>query len=274
MNKGDYRDLFDLSGKVAVVTGGIGILGKCFCKGLAEFGASVAVVDLGNDETTNFAEELSGIYGVRCTGVGADVSEQLSVKNMVSLVESELGTIDVLLNNAASKGDDLNRFFDSVEDFSLDTWRKIMSVNLDGMFLVAREAGMRMATRGHGSIIQTASIYGLMGPDQRIYEGSSYMGRSINTPPVYSASKSGVIGLTKYLATYWANKGIRVNSLTPGGIESGQNELFRSRYSNRVPMNRMAQPDEIVGALIFLASDASSYITGQNIVVDGGLSAW
>jgi NAD(P)-dependent dehydrogenase (short-subunit alcohol dehydrogenase family) len=274
MSKSNYRDLFELSGKIAVVTGGIGILGKHFCKGLAEFGASVAVVDLNELQAIELAEELNLLYGSQCIGVGADVADEISVRKMVSRVESALGPIDILHNNAASKGDDVNRFFDSVETFRIETWRQIMSVNLDGMFLVAREVGSYMAARGSGSIIQTASIYGVVGPDQRIYDGSSYMGRSINTPPVYSASKSGVIGLTKYLATYWANKGIRVNSLTPGGVESGQNELFQSRYSNRVPMNRMAQPDEMVGALIFLASDASSYITGQNIVVDGGLSAW
>jgi NAD(P)-dependent dehydrogenase (short-subunit alcohol dehydrogenase family) len=149
-----------------------------------------------------------------------------------------------------------------------------MAVNLDGMFLVAREIGQRMARRGGGSIIQTASIYGALAPDQRIYEGSEYLGRPINTPPVYSASKAGVIGLTRHLAAYWADKGVRVNAITPGGVESGQNDTFQRRYAARVPMGRMARRDEMVGALIFLASDASSYITGQNIMVDGGLSAW
>ena len=131
-----------------------------------------------------------------------------------------------------------------------------------------------MATQGLGSIIQTASIYAVVGPDQRIYEGSLYEGRPINTPPVYSASKAGVVGLTKYLATYWGGKGVRVNTLTPGGVASGQNETFVGRYSARVPLGRMADSKEIATALVFLASDASSYITGQNLIVDGGLSAW
>jgi NAD(P)-dependent dehydrogenase (short-subunit alcohol dehydrogenase family) len=125
-----------------------------------------------------------------------------------------------------------------------------------------------------GSIIQTASIYGLLGPDPRIYQGSSYMGRAINTPVVYSASKAAVIGLTKHLATYWADKNIRVNCLTPGGVESGQNDSFKEKYSNRVPLGRMAQPEEMVGALLYLASNASSYMTGQNIIIDGGWSTW
>jgi NAD(P)-dependent dehydrogenase (short-subunit alcohol dehydrogenase family) len=131
-----------------------------------------------------------------------------------------------------------------------------------------------MAGRGYGSIVQTASIYGLMAPDQRIYEGSEYLGRAINTPPVYTASKAGVIGLTKHLATYWGAQGVRVNTLTPGGVESGQNETFKQRYGARVPLGRMARADEMVGAILFLVSDAASYVTGQNIAVDGGLSAW
>jgi NAD(P)-dependent dehydrogenase (short-subunit alcohol dehydrogenase family) len=149
-----------------------------------------------------------------------------------------------------------------------------MAVNLDGMFNVAQVFGAQMAERSYGSIVQTASIYGLMGPDQRIYEGSEYLGRAINTPAVYTASKAGVIGLTKHLATYWAARGVRVNTLTPGGVESGQNDTFKQRYGARVPLGRMARADEMVGAMLFLVSDAASYVTGQNIAVDGGLSAW
>lgn len=150
-----------------------------------------------------------------------------------------------------------------------------MSVNLDGMFLAAQAIGSQMIKQGKGgSIIQTSSIYGILGPDQRIYEGSYYLERKINTPAVYSASKAAVIGLSKYLAAYWADKKIRVNTLTPGGSESGQNDVFVKKYSARTPLGRMGRPDEMVAALIFLASEASSYVTGQNIVVDGGLSAW
>jgi NAD(P)-dependent dehydrogenase (short-subunit alcohol dehydrogenase family) len=150
-----------------------------------------------------------------------------------------------------------------------------MSVNVDGMFLVAQAVGRKMIEQGTGgSIIQTSSIYGILAPDKRIYEGSFYLGRQIGTPAVYSTSKSAVVGLTRHLAAYWADKGIRVNTLTPGGVESGQNETFKERYSARIPLGRMAQGEEMVGALIFLASEASSYITGQNIVVDGGLSIW
>lgn len=274
MNRDTYRKLFELTGKVAVVTGGIGILGQRFCAGLADFGAHVAVVDLDETKAVEFARELTVAFGVPCLGVGCNVADPTSVESMVVRVEAELGPIGILHNNAATKGSDLNKFFTPTEDFPLETWREVMAVNLDGMFLVAQAVGRRMVARGKGSIIQTASIYGVMGPDQRIYEGSEYMGHGINTPPVYSASKGGVIALTRYLAAHWATKGVRVNALTPGGVESGQNAVFNSRYSNRVPMERMAQADEMVGTLIFLASDASSYITGQNVIVDGGLSAW
>jgi NAD(P)-dependent dehydrogenase (short-subunit alcohol dehydrogenase family) len=274
MKNGFYRELFELTGRVAVVTGGAGILGEHFCAGLADFGASVAVVDLDEAKASAVAVKLTGTFGVPCVGIGCDVSDPRSVTKMADRVEAELGSIDILHNNAASKGSELGRFFEPLEQFSPETWRQVMSVNLDGLFYVAQAIGARMAARGKGSIIQTASIYGLVGPDQRIYEGSSYLGRAINTPPVYSASKAGVIGLTRHLATYWAKQGVRVNSLTPGGVESGQNEVFSQNYSGRVPAGRMARADEIVSALIFLASDAASYITGQNIIVDGGLSAW
>ena len=269
-----YRQMFDLAGKTAVVTGGAGILGRRFCAGLADFGAAVAVVDLDVKAAGALAQELASTYRVDAAGVACDVADPASVAAMVGEVEERLGPIDVLHNNAAGKTRDPAAFFAALEEFPLDTWREVMAVNIDGMFLVAQAVGRSMAARCRGSIVQTASIYGLMAPDQRIYEGSEYEGRAINTPPVYSASKAAVLGLTRHLATYWAAKGVRVNALTPGGVESGQNDTFKTRYSARVPLGRMAQADEMVGALIYLASDASSYVTGQNIVVDGGLSAW
>ena len=275
MNTYSYKNMFSLQGKTAIVTGGLGLLGKKICQGFAEFGANVAVIDLDEEKTSIFARELSETYDVKCMGVSCDVSSKDSVEEMIAKVLSSLGEIHILHNNAASKSTDLNAFFSPFEDYSLQQWREIMSVNIDGMFLVAQSVGKQMIAQGKGgSIIQTASIYGIVAPDNRIYEGSEYLGRQINTPAVYSASKASVIGLTKYLATYWASQGIRVNTLVPGGIQSGQNEVFIEKYSNRVPLGRMGNPEEIVGALIFLASDASSYITGQQFVVDGGLSVW
>ncbi len=270
-----YKDLFSLEGKTAVVTGGLGILGKRFCAGLAEFGANVAVIDLDATETEAFAGKLTERYGKKCLGIVCDVSSPGDVKAMVAGVKEEFGEIHILHNNAACKSADLNAFFAPFEEYSPDEWRRIMSVNLDGMFLVARAVGAEMVRQQKGgSIVQTSSIYGMLAPDHRIYEGSLYLGRKINTPAVYAASKAAVIGLSKYLATYWADKNIRVNTLIPGGNESGQNDTFRKNYSDRIPMGRMGQPDEMVAALIYLASEASSYVTGQSIVVDGGLSAW
>jgi NAD(P)-dependent dehydrogenase (short-subunit alcohol dehydrogenase family) len=270
-----YKELFNLNGKTAIVTGGCGILGRHFCSALAEFGANVAIVDRSIQEVEIFANEIENKFSVKCKGFVCDVSNPEQVSLLIKEVVDYFGEINILHNNAAGKSDDLNAFFAPFEEYGLDQWRKIMSVNIDGMFLVAQAVGKQMIKQGKGgSIIQTSSIYGVMAPDHRIYEGSYYLGRKINTPAVYSTSKAAVIGLTKHLATYWANVGIRVNTLSPGGTESGQNEVFRQLYSARIPLGRMAQPTEMVGALIYLSSEASSYITGQNIIVDGGLEAW
>jgi NAD(P)-dependent dehydrogenase (short-subunit alcohol dehydrogenase family) len=270
-----YKDMFNLSGKVAVVTGAVGILGQGFCKGLASFGAKLAVVDLDPDRCSAFAAELEVDYGTPALGVACNVADPISVTRMLEQVVGHFGAIHILHNNAASKSADLDAFFASTEEYSLAEWRKIMSVNVDGMFLVAQAVGAQMQKQGSGgSIIQTASIYGVVSSDKRIYEGSFYLGRQISNPAVYSTSKAAVVGLTRYLAANWGDAGIRVNALVPGGVESGQNDTFKARYSARVPLGRMAKPDEMVGALVYLASDASSYVTGQCLVVDGGLSAW
>jgi len=273
--KSQYRDLFDLSGKAAIVTGAVGILGQGFCRGLAEFGAQVAVVDLDQERCQKFAEELKADYGVEALGITCDVADPASVSKMLDAVVSRFGAVHILHNNAASKSSDLDAFFASTEDYSLSEWRKIMAVNVDGLFLVAQAVGKQMQKQGSGgSIIQTASIYGIVSSDKRIYEGSFYLGRQISNPAVYSTSKAAVVGLTRYLAANWGDHGIRVNALVPAGVESGQNDTFKSRYSARVPMGRMAKASEMVGALVYLASDASSYVTGHCLVVDGGLSAW
>ena len=272
--KDAYKQLFNLTGKVAVVTGGAGILGSEFCSALADFGAKVAIVDIEESSVTSLEDKIQRDFKVTARGVVCDVTNLRAVRNMVEEVESSLGPIDILVNNAATKGSSLKKFFTDASEYSLDVWREVMAVNLEGVFLVAQTVGSLMAARKRGTIIQTASIYGFLGPDQSIYENSEYLGNKINTPPVYSASKAGVHGLTRYWASFWAASGVRVNSLTPGGVESGQNQQFIENYSSRVPLGRMANVREMVGALIFLSSDASSYVTGQNIMVDGGYSAW
>lgn len=275
MSDYDYHKLFNLKNKVAVVTGGAGIIGEQFCNGLSQFGADVAIIDTNIEKAADLASLLSSKFGIRSTSYSCDVSNPMSVRSTINSILNDFGRIDILHNNAATKSNNLESYFASFEDYSLDQWNQIMSVNINGMFLMAQSVGKSMVELGiKGSIIQTSSIYGIMGPDNRIYEGSHYLNRSINTPAVYSVSKAAVVGLTKYLSTYWANQGIRVNTLTPGGVFSGQNKEFQDRYSLRIPLHRMANASEIVGALLYLASDASSYVTGHNLIVDGGLHVW
>jgi NAD(P)-dependent dehydrogenase (short-subunit alcohol dehydrogenase family) len=270
MKNGYYAKLFDLSGKTAIVTGGTGILGRCFCAGLAEFGANVVIVDLDEVAVHAYAKQLSEKFKVGAIGIECDISSPEAVKSAVQHVVDEFGAIHILHNNAQGSTAPV-----PFEECSLEQWRVTSAVNEEGYFLMAQAVGeVMIRLKSGGSIIQTSSIYGIMGPDHRIYYNSAYKGHSMGSRAVYSFTKAGVIGLTKYLATYWADKGIRVNTLTPGGVESGQNEVFKQKYSSRVPLGRMANREELVGALLYLASDASSYVTGQNIIVDGGLDAW
>ena len=263
-----------LTNKNAVITGAAGILGQSFSKALALAGAKLALIDI-SPELPEIAKNIEAEFKTKCVAYTCDISNEDEVIKTIALIEKDFDQIHVLHNNAATKSKNTDEFFKPFEDFSLATWKEIMGVNVDGMFLMAKHVGKHMLkNKIKGSIIQTASIYGVVAPDQRIYEGSSYMNRPISSPAVYSVSKAGVIGLTKYLAAYWGAQGIRVNTLTPGGVNSGQNEVFNQKYSARVPLGRMAEAQDLVGALVFLASDQSSYITGQNLIIDGGLSVW
>ncbi|MBC7905474.1 MAG: SDR family oxidoreductase [Rhodospirillaceae bacterium] len=271
----DCSNAFDFTGKRVLITAGAGILGPQFAAGFLQHGAHVAIADINPETLATVAGELEQAYPGRVLAIVSDVADVQSVDAMVERTVEVFGGIDVLLNNAAYFPDDFPSFFTRFEDYSLDQWRKVMSVNIDGMFLVAQRVGRQMLAQGTGgSIVQTSSIYGVMASDQRIYEGSEYLGSPINNPAAYAASKTAVVGLSRWLAAYWADKGIRVNTLAPGGVESGQNETFTSRYGARVPMGRMAKVNEMTSTVLYLASDASSYVTGQCIVVDGGLSAW
>lgn len=270
---GVHVDPFDLSGRVAVVTGGGGALGRVFATALAGRGAAIAVVDVDGGAAATARDAVAAADGT-AVALACDVADPKAVEAMVATVVAKLGVPDVLVNNAATKTADVRRFFSASADTDLALWREVMAVNLDGMFLVARAIGGRMAVEGRGSIIQTASIYGVVAPDLRIYAGLEHLGAPMTSPVTYSASKAGVVGLTRHLAVEWAPRGVRVNALVPGGIEGGQDPRFVARYSGRVPLGRMARPDEMAGPLLFLASDASSYMTGQALVVDGGLTAW
>lgn len=272
-------DKFDLNGKVSIVTGGVGLLGKEFCRTLAEAGSSVVVVDLNEEKLFSTVEELRGL-GFNVIGVTTNITDPTSVNAMMEKTLSEFSRVDILVNSAA-----LDPKFDpdavskgiapgSFEEFPLDQWNAAMNVNLTGSFLMTQAVAKQLVKQGgKGSIINICSTYGLNGPDQRIYRTET--GEQPAYKPIYyTVSKAGIVGFTKYLAAYYMNTKIRVNMLTPGGVFNGHNDLFVKNYSAKTILGRMADKDEMNGALLFLASDASSYMTGNNVIVDGGWTAW
>ncbi len=272
------QEKFDLSGRVAVVTGGAGLLGAEFCRTLAEAGASVAVLDLNAQAAQQIASALCEA-GYDARSYAADISDREAVRALVASVVSDLGRLDILVNSAAldpkfdasaaQKGIALGSF----EDYPLDQWNAALNVNLTGLFLITQACVRPMLEQGKkGSIINICSTYGLNGPDQRIYIKD---GKRVAFKPVYyTVTKGGVLGFTKYLAAYYAGTEIRVNALTPGGVFNNHEDYFVTNYSAKTILGRMARKDEMNGALLFLASDASSYMTGNNVVVDGGWTAW
>lgn len=272
------QEKFALTGRVAVVTGGVGLLGTEFCRTLAEAGAAVAVVDLNESASQEIASRLTS-SGYQSLAIPTDITRPDSVNSMVETVVSAFGRLDILVNSAA-----LDPKFDpdaikkgitpgAFEDHPLDQWNAALNVNLTGMFLVTQACAKQMLIQDKkGSIINICSTYGLNGPDQRIYikEGE----RVAFKPVYYTVTKAGVLGFTKYLAAYYAETEIRVNALTPGGVFNNHEDYFVKNYSAKTILGRMAKKDEMNGALLFLASDASSYMTGNNLIVDGGWTAW
>lgn len=254
-----------------VVTGANGIIGNSVCKLALAKGHNVAAFDL---EMNNLSKDEEQ-YKDQILLIPCDVRKKQEIETGFSKVLSKWGRANGLFNNAAWKGSNISDFFQKFEEYSLSTWKEILSVNLDAVMLVNQVIGSYMAnSQGYGSIVHTASIYGIQAPDQRIYEGSFYLNGKINSPAVYSASKGAVIAMAQYLAAYWGHTGVRVNSISPGGVESGQNDVFQKKYSSKVPIGRMASSEEIAKAVLFLLSDESSYINGHNLVVDGGLTIW
>ena len=260
-------DAFRLDGKVIVLTGAAGIIGTEATRLFLASGARVFAVDR---DAALLEQRLGKSHDSLLTCV-ADVSRKDSVGQAFAQLQNAWGVPHVLLNNAAAKS---ANFFEPFETFALDEWNEVMAVNLTGAMLCAQVFGGAMAVRGSGSVVNTLSIYGIVAPDQRIYEGSEYLGQVINTPAIYAASKAGLWGLTKYLAAYWGHRGVRVNAVTPGGVFSGQNDTFVKNYAARTPLGRMAQADDMASAMCYLASDAAKYVTGHNLVVDGGWTAW
>ncbi len=270
------QELYDLTGRTALVTGGAGLLGRQFCKTLAEAGAEVFVADLDRKQAAAWAEQLVQ-SGHQVRALAVDVTDPDSVRKMTAEATQASSRLDVLVNSAAwdpkfdpdhAEEQGANAF----ENYPLDLWNQALNINLTGMFLACQAAAQIMRQQGSGSIINICSTYGLSGPDQRIYERPGEPPRY--KPVFYSVTKAGVLGLTRYIATYYAGTQIRCNALTPGGIYNAHDDTFVKAYSYRTVMGRMAQEHEMNGALLFLASDASSYMTGSNLVVDGGWTAW
>ena len=269
---------FDLTGKTAIVTGGSGLLGAEFSRTLAEAGANVVVADIAEDAAQKTASGLADA-GYAVASFGLDVTRKESAEEMVSETLKKFSSLDILVNSAA-----LDPKFDAdavakgitpgaFEDYPLEQWNAALNVNLTGMFLVTQACVAPMIAQGkRGSIINICSTYGLNGPDQRIYIKDGQ--RMAYKPVYYTTTKAGVVGFTKYLAAYYAETDIRVNALTPGGVYNDHDETFTKNYSAKTIMGRMARKDEMNGALLYLASDASSYMTGSNVVVDGGWTAW
>ncbi len=272
--------LFDLSAHVAVVTGGAGLLGTEFCNTLYEAGASVVVADIDLDRAQSVAESITRNLTTPTKvppviAIRTDVTEILSVKAMVDEPIRQFGRLDILENSAVldpkfdpTHGNHINAF----EDFPLDAWNQALEVNLTGTFLCSQAAVVPMLKQGKGVIINLSSIYGITGPDQRLYQQDEQPQQF--KPIFYSVTKTGMLGLTRYLATYYAGKNIRVNALSPGGVYNGHDKAFVQAYSTRTVLGRMAEKSDMNGALLFLASNASSYMTGANLVVDGGWSVW
>lgn len=265
--------MFSLNGKVAIVTGALGLIGHHHCNALAEAGAHVIVCDLNENESQDFASTLI----TDSMGIGIDITNEKSIHKAKAIILTKFGHIDILVNNAA-----INDMFENpalamenskFEKYPLEMFEKSMKVNVSGTFLCSQVFGTIMAENGGGSIINIASTYGMVAPDQSLYKDENGK-QTFYKSPAYPVSKGAQLAFTKFLATYWGEKGVRVNSLSPGGVENNQEDYFIKQYSKRTPLKRMAQPNDYKGALVFLASDASSYMTGANLVVDGGWTTW
>ncbi len=255
-----YKNLFSCRDKIAIVTGGCGLLGRAIVRGLNDFGATVYIADTDGKKTDTVIESENIRY------IHLDITSENSIEEAIAEIVKEHGEIDILVNSAYPRTNDWSLKFEQIR---FESFKINLDNHLGGYFMCCQKIAEQMKLRGGGSIINLASIYGVVGPDFSIYDGTE-----MSMPAAYAAIKGGIITLTKYIATYYGKYNIRVNAISPGGIFDNQNSTFIENYSKKTPLQRMGLPNEIVGAVIFLASDASSYVTGHNIMVDGGWTAW
>ncbi len=255
-----YTELFSCREKVAVVTGGTGLIGKEIVKGFAQAGAIVYVADIEapDNDTWKDCPAVRNIY--------FDITSETAVQNGIATILNEQDTIDILVNSAYPRTKDWGLPF---EQIPMASWQTNLDTHLGGYFLSCQKVAEQMKRQQSGSIINIASIYGVVAPDFSLYEKTD-----LTMPAAYSAIKGGIITFTKYLATYYAPYNVRANTISPGGVFDGQAPTFVEKYIQKTPLGRMGQPADIVGAAIYLASEASSYMTGQNLIIDGGWTAW
>ena len=266
----DTEKLFRLDGKVAVITGAAGLLGLQHAVALSDFGANVMLTDVDHEICEQRASDIHRRSGVETAAIRSDVRHESSWKSLLEQTVSRFGRVDILVNNAAFTTQSRSAHYNaSFSDFPLSDWQQILEVNLTGTYIGCQIVGGEMAKQKSGSIINMGSLYGVVSPHHRMY-----LGTEIHQPAAYSVSKAGVIALTRYLGALWADRGVRVNCITPGGVYNEQSEAFTSRYAALSPISRMAEKEELRGAVVYLASRASAYCTGHNLIVDGGWTAW
>jgi NAD(P)-dependent dehydrogenase (short-subunit alcohol dehydrogenase family) len=281
MSKNDISlPKFDLRGKWALVTGGAGLLGKEHAMALLQSGANVVLWDINNNKLSKTADELTKEFtsGTILAGV-VDITDEKAVSNAHQKLESQGISVSILINNAAINPkytfSNSNPSLSRVESLTLDDWNHQISVGLTGAFICSKSFGAKMAANKYGIILNIASDLSVISPDQRLYQIKGVVLKSQPAKPLtYSVIKSGLVGMTKYLATYWSADGVRVNALSPGGIYEEHDKEFVTKISKLIPLGRMARSDEYRSAIQFLCSEASSYMTGQNIIIDGGRSIW
>jgi NAD(P)-dependent dehydrogenase (short-subunit alcohol dehydrogenase family) len=270
--------LFNLKGKVAIVTGAAGLLGQQFVSVLRKAGANVVAIDIVDDIVGKIVNEDYPGVDAESAFFKLNICDKEGVKAMVNKVLNKWNKIDILINSAAIDPkfdkENINKNEHTFEDYPIDEWQKSLNVNLTGTFIITQQVGKIMSRQLNGNIINIASTYGMVGPDQRIYKKSNELEQASYKPISYAVTKGATLQFTRYLAAYWQGKNIRVNSLTPGGVENNQEDEFLTNYSYRTPTGRMAKIDELNGALLFLSSDASSYMNGANLVIDGGWTSW
>ena len=274
------KELFDLSGKTAVITGGSGLLGYKHAESLMEAGANCVLVDICKDRAMQLAAELTNKFDGTAIVIHEYITSKKEVEEMKDIVINHFGNIHILINNAANnpKFEEIEQKKDlskRLETFSVSDWNADISVGLTGAFICSQIFGTLFAAQHEGVILNISSDLGVIAPDQRIYQQEGLAEEEQPTKPItYSVIKTGLIGMTRYLATYWANKGVRCNALVPGGVYTGQNEAFVKKLTNLIPMGRMAEADEYKAAVLFLCSDASKYMTGATLNMEGGRTCW